>query len=149
LQSLVDIVSAQRGDGDSGQPDSWHESWNEACDKQRLGQKQTLSWMGEYNELMNCEVKDELVSSIKAEVKKKISPAAGSFLASQPIWMNEICSDLPCQGLGCWDVVAQRFGFSLSAVFIACSQRSLSVPKPTKQNGGQVETMVLSETFCL
>src|SRR4029077_3937618 len=43
----------------------------------------------------------------------------------------------------------QRFGFSLPAVFIACSQRSLSVPKPTKQNGGQVETMVLSETLCL
>src|SRR6266852_7485574 len=30
--------------------------------------------------------------------------------------MNEICSDPPRQGLGCWDVVAQRFGFSLPAV---------------------------------
>jgi hypothetical protein len=29
--------------------------------------------------------------------------------------------------------MAQRFGFSLSAVFIASSQRSLSVPKPAKQ----------------
>jgi MFS transporter, ACS family, tartrate transporter len=29
------------------------------------------------------------------------------------------------------------FGFSLPAVFIASSQRSLSVPKPAKQNGGQ------------
>jgi hypothetical protein len=28
-------------------------------------------------------------------------------------------------------------GFSLSAVFIASWRRSLSVPKPTKQNGGQ------------
>jgi len=53
------------------------------------------------------------------EVKKKTSPGAGSFLASQPIGMNEICSDLPRQGLGCWDVVAQRFGFSLPAVSIA------------------------------
>ena len=31
--------------------------------------------------------------------------------------------------------MAQRFGFSLPAVFIASSRRSLSVPKPTKQNG--------------
>jgi hypothetical protein len=41
---------------------------------------------------------------------------------------------------------AQRFGFSLLAVFIAFSQRSLSVPKPAKQNGGQMATMVLSGT---
>ena len=44
------------------------------------------------------------------------------------------------------DIVAQRFGFSLPAVFIACSQRSRSVPKPAKQNGCQVGTIVLSET---
>jgi hypothetical protein len=31
--------------------------------------------------------------------------------------------------------LGQRFGFSLPAVFIAYSQRSLSVPKPAKQNG--------------
>jgi hypothetical protein len=60
--------------------------------------------------------------------------------------MNEICSDLPHQVLGCWDVVAQRFGFSLPAVFIACWQRSLSVPKPANQNGGQMATIVLSGT---
>ena len=42
--------------------------------------------------------------------------------------------------------VAQRSGFSLPTVFIASSQRSLSVPKPTKQNGGQVATIVLSGT---
>src|SRR6266851_5845588 len=60
--------------------------------------------------------------------------------------MNEICSDLPHQVLGCWDVVAQRFGFSLPAVFIACLQRSLSVPKPANQNGGQMATIVLSGT---
>ena len=33
--------------------------------------------------------------------------------------------------------MAQRLGFSLAAVFIASSQRSLSVPKPAKQNGRQ------------
>jgi hypothetical protein len=43
----------------------------------------------------------------------------------------------------------QRFGFSLPAVFIASSRRSLSVPKPAKQNLGQVATIVLSETFGL
>ena len=31
-------------------------------------------------------------------------------------------------------VIAQRLGFSLPAVFIAAWRRSLSVPKPTKQN---------------
>src|SRR5260370_19986110 len=60
--------------------------------------------------------------------------------------MNEICSDRPRQGLGCWDVAAQRFGFSLPAVFIACSQRSMSVPKPANQNGRQMATIVLSGT---
>ena len=34
--------------------------------------------------------------------------------------------------------MAQWFGFSLAAVSIACSQRSPAVPKPAKQNGGQV-----------
>jgi hypothetical protein len=43
-------------------------------------------------------------------------------------------------------MLSQRFGFPLRAVFIASSQRSLSVPKPAKQNGGRVETMVLSGT---
>jgi hypothetical protein len=38
------------------------------------------------------------------------------------------------------------FGFSLPAVFIACWRRSPSVPKPVKQNVGQVATMVLSGT---
>src|SRR6266436_3958082 len=42
--------------------------------------------------------------------------------------------------------MSQRLGFSLSAVFIASSQRSRSVPKPAKQNGGQVATIVLSGT---
>jgi hypothetical protein len=44
------------------------------------------------------------------------------------------------------DTVAQRFGVLLPAVFIACSQRSRSVPKPAKQNLGQVVTIVLSGT---
>ena len=34
--------------------------------------------------------------------------------------------------------VTPWIGFSLPAVFIACSRRSLSVPKPAKQNGGPV-----------
>src|SRR5260370_13741691 len=42
--------------------------------------------------------------------------------------------------------MSQRLGFCLSAVFIASSQRSRSVPKPAKQNGGQVATIVLSGT---
>jgi hypothetical protein len=44
------------------------------------------------------------------------------------------------------DPVVQRFGFSLPAVFIASLRRSHSVLKPAKQNGGQVPTIVLSET---
>jgi hypothetical protein len=43
-------------------------------------------------------------------------------------------------------MLSQRFGFPLLAVFIASSQRSRSVPKPTKQNLGQVATIVLSGT---
>ena len=42
--------------------------------------------------------------------------------------------------------VVQRLGFSLPAVFIASSQRSLSVPKPANQNSGQLATIVLSGT---
>src|SRR5258705_9127542 len=42
--------------------------------------------------------------------------------------------------------MSQRLGFSLSAVFIASSQRSRSVPKPANQNGGQMATIVLSGT---
>src|SRR5271169_1889893 len=42
--------------------------------------------------------------------------------------------------------MAQRFGFSLPAVFIASWRRSLSVPKPAKQNGPQLATIVLSGT---
>src|SRR5258708_10598955 len=42
--------------------------------------------------------------------------------------------------------MSQRLVFSLAAVFIASSQRSRSVPKPAKQNGGQVATIVLSGT---
>src|SRR6202043_1401801 len=39
----------------------------------------------------------------------------------------------PSSSVGC-HVIAQRLGFSLPAVFIASWRRSLSVPKPTKQN---------------
>jgi hypothetical protein len=41
---------------------------------------------------------------------------------------------LPARLLDTW---AQRLGFSLPAVFITRSQRSLSVPKPANQNGGR------------
>jgi hypothetical protein len=44
------------------------------------------------------------------------------------------------------DTVGQRWEVLLPAVFIACWQRSLSVPKPAKQNGGQLATIVLSGT---
>jgi hypothetical protein len=44
------------------------------------------------------------------------------------------------------DTVAQRLGVLLPAFFIACSQRSRSVPKPAKQNLGQLATIVLSGT---
>jgi len=60
--------------------------------------------------------------------------------------MSRICSDHPHQVLGLLTNMSQRLGFSLSAVFIASSQRSRSVPKPAKQNGGQVATIVLSGT---
>src|SRR5215469_7112490 len=42
--------------------------------------------------------------------------------------------------------MAQGFWFSLPAVFIACLQRSLSAPKPAKQNAVKLATMVLSGT---
>ena len=51
--------------------------------------------------------------------------------------MSEDGSGLPPQGLGSVHSLTELFGFSLPAVFIASSRRSLSVPKPTKQNGGQ------------
>jgi len=44
-------------------------------------------------------------------------------------WPSAPCARLLALG--------RRFGFSLPAVFITYSQRSLSVPKPAKQNGGQ------------
>jgi len=46
------------------------------------------------------------------------------------------CSSAPCARLR--GNATPWFGFSLPAVFIASWRRSLSVPKPTKQNGGQV-----------
>src|ERR1035437_7696293 len=42
--------------------------------------------------------------------------------------------------------MAQRCGVFLVAVFITYSQRSRSVPKPAKQNLGQLATIVLSGT---
>src|SRR5215469_280599 len=61
--------------------------------------------------------------------------------------MSRICFDraAPCaRWMG--HLGPSDLGFPLSEVFIACWQRSLSVPKPAKQNGAQMATIVLSET---
>src|ERR1700747_388087 len=78
--------------------------------------------------------------------RKNTSVLAGAFLASQPTCFKQdlFWPSAPCARL--LGTVAQGFGFSLPAVFIACLRRSPSVPKPAKQNVGQVATMVLSGT---
>jgi hypothetical protein len=75
-----------------------------------------------------------LVSSIKGEVKKKHTSFGWNFscFAAHLIERDRFCSSAPCARLR--GALAQRFGFSLPAVFIASWRRSLSVPKPTKQN---------------
>src|SRR5207247_409131 len=85
--------------------------------------------------------------SIKAEVKKKHLPLRLEFfLLRSPLERTR--SVLTCRGMSsvAGRCGPQRFGFSLPAVFIARSRRSPSVPKPAKQNGGQVATIVLFET---
>jgi hypothetical protein len=75
-----------------------------------------------------------MCSSIKGKVKKKYFAVAGCFLAFQPARLSRDSSSFrPSSSVGC-RVIAQRLGFSLPAVFIASWRRSLSVPKPTKQN---------------
>src|SRR5580658_1001040 len=75
-----------------------------------------------------------LVSSIKVEVKKKHFCAGWNFscFAAHLIERDLFRPTAPCARLR--GTVPRRFGFSLPAVFIASWQRSLSVPKPTKQN---------------
>src|ERR1035437_1218171 len=87
-----------------------------------------------------------LRSSIKGEVKKKYISCGWSFscFAAHLIEQDLFCPSVPWTRVR--GALAQRLGFSLPAVFIASSRRSPSVPKPAKQNGCQVPTIVLSET---
>src|SRR5215467_8739636 len=78
-----------------------------------------------------------LVSSIKVEVKRKHHSNGWSFSCFAAHLFEQDLFELPYHVLGPW-TLPRGFWFSLPAVFMACSQRSLSVPKPTKQNGGQV-----------
>src|ERR1700756_353457 len=79
-----------------------------------------------------------LICSIKREVKKKHFRIGWSFscFTAHLIELDLFLTSAPGARLPA--TLAQRFGFSLPAVFIAYSQRSRSVPKPTKQNGGQI-----------
>src|SRR5215471_3807479 len=78
------------------------------------------------------------VCSIKGEVKKKHFCEGRSFscFTAHLSEQDRFRPAAPCARL--LGMVARQLRFSLSAVFIACSQRSLTVPKPTKQNDGQV-----------
>src|SRR5258708_789496 len=79
-----------------------------------------------------------LVSSIKVEVKKKHISFGWNFscFSAHLIKRDLFCSSAPCSRLR--GHATPWIGFSLPAVFIASWRRSLSVPKPTKQNGGQI-----------
>ena len=87
-----------------------------------------------------------LIRSIKGKVKKKNFSRGWSFstFAAHLIEQDLFRSPAPCARLP--DPRVRQFGVPLLAVFIACWQRSLSVPKPAKLNVGQVATMVLSGT---
>ena len=78
------------------------------------------------------------ISSIKEEVKKKHLSNRWCFSSFQPTEMSMVCSDRPRHVARLPGIVAQRLGIPLAAVFIACSRRSRTVPKPTKPNRGQV-----------
>src|ERR1700683_1971427 len=75
-----------------------------------------------------------LISSIKGEVKKKHLSFGWNFSCfSAPLIERDLCCpSAPCARLQ--GHATPRLGFSLLAVFIASWRRSLSVPKPTKQN---------------
>src|ERR1700730_5814043 len=75
-----------------------------------------------------------LISSIKVEVKKKHFSFGWKFSCSSAhlIERDVFWPTAPCARLR--GTVPRWFGFSLPAVFIASWQRSLSVPKPAKQN---------------
>ena len=97
--------------------------------------------------LNNALLSAQYLCSIK--VKKKNVPCGWNFssFVAQLIKRDLVRSPAPCARLpgGC----ARRLGILLAAVFIASSQRSLSVPKPAKPNRGQVATLVLSDTYRL
>src|SRR5215471_246244 len=86
------------------------------------------------------------VCSIKGEVKKKHFCEGRSFscftahLSEQDLFRPAA----PCARL--LGMVARQLRFSLPAVFIACSQRSLTVPKPTSRTMVKLATMVLLGT---
>ena len=71
-------------------------------------------------------------SSIKGEVKRKDLPGGRKFscFAAHVNEQDLFGPAAPCARF--LDTLAQRFGFSLSVVFIASSRRSPSVPKTTK-----------------
>src|SRR6267142_2773726 len=75
-----------------------------------------------------------LISSIKGEVKKKHISFGWNFscFAAHLMERDRFCSSAPCARLR--GHATPWVGFSLPAVFIASWQRSLSVPKPAKQN---------------
>jgi len=77
-----------------------------------------------------------LESSGEGKSRKKTSPAAGIFLLSQPTSLSRICSDLPRRVLGCWAQRRRNFGFLYQRFSSLYLRRSLSVPKPAKQNVG-------------
>jgi hypothetical protein len=87
-----------------------------------------------------------LICSIKGKVKKKNFSRGWNFstFAAQLIEQDLFWS--PAPGARLPDLWVRQLGVPLLAVFIACWQRSLSVPKPAKLNVGQVATMVLSGT---
>src|SRR5216684_5287452 len=77
-------------------------------------------------------------SSIKVEVKKKDVSFGWNFscFAAHLIERDLFWPTAPCARLR--GNATPWFGFSLPAVIIASWRRSLSVPKPAKQNGGQI-----------
>ena|SRR5215469_2606340 len=60
--------------------------------------------------------------------------------------MSRMCFDRPHHVLGCWTRGPSDWGFLYERFSSPVGQRSLSVPKPAKQNGALVASIVLSGT---
>src|SRR5580704_5862473 len=60
--------------------------------------------------------------------------------------MSKMVFDRPHHVLGCWTPGPSDWDFLYQRFSSPVSQRSLSVPKPAKQNGAQVASIVLSGT---